>query len=149
LYLVAEPSRRRDPRRWLLAAEAATALLNSYAQMRLLPFRRVAVLHGLTPDHMSSAVPDAGTAVDVEPFGWAVRAVSRRTPWTSTCLMQALAGATMLRRRGVPCTVHLGVASAGAGYDAHAWLSVGDHVLTGQSGMEHYIEVGRYAHPEG
>lgn len=148
MQLAAERSRRRDPWSWLLAAEATAALVNSYAQMRVLPFRRVAALRGLRPIRLARETTGPRVSVNVETVGWAVRAAGRRTPWTSTCLMQALAGAAMLRRRRVPCCVHLAVAPAGAGYDAHAWLSVGDRILTGESQMRRYTEVGRYAHEQ-
>jgi hypothetical protein len=133
----------------LLAAEATAALVNSYAQMRVLPFRRVAALRGLRPIQPAATTANPAVAVDVEAVGWAVRAVGQRTPWTSTCLMQALAGSAMLHRRRVHCSVHLAVAPGDGGYDAHAWLSVGDRVVIGESGMAGYTEVGRYAHGEG
>ena len=57
-------------------------------------------------------------------MGWAIPALARRLPWSSTCLVRALAGARLLRRRDVPVTLHLGARSAGNGtLLAHAWLS--------------------------
>jgi len=65
--------------------------------------------------------------------GWAVRAVARRTPWKSNCLVQAVAAKIMLRRRGIPSTVYLGVAKdPGKDLSAHAWLRSGDVILTGK-----------------
>jgi hypothetical protein len=51
-----------------------------------------------------------------------------------TCLMQAVAGAVLLRRRRIPAHVHLGVARdrvAAGEWTAHAWLSCAGRVLTG------------------
>jgi hypothetical protein len=80
--------------------------------------------------------------------GWAVRAVAGRTPWTSTCLMQAVAGAALLRRRRIPAQVHFGVAKDPAqpdGLSAHAWLTCGGRVLTGDGPQrERFAAVGVY-----
>ncbi|GAC1658447.1 MAG: hypothetical protein NVS9B1_18350 [Candidatus Dormibacteraceae bacterium] len=54
----------------------------------------------------------------------AVVAAARRVPY-STCLVEALATQAMLGRRGIGSRVRLGVARAGAGLEAHAWLEDG------------------------
>jgi hypothetical protein len=55
--------------------------------------------------------------------GHTVERIARRLPWRPTCLRQALATRWLLRRRGIPTVMHLGVASARE-MDAHAWVTV-------------------------
>jgi hypothetical protein len=64
--------------------------------------------------------------------GDAVRRAARRLPGT-TCLVDALAAELMLRRRGVPSTLHIGVRAplAATPLDAHAWLECGGTVVVG------------------
>ena len=115
-----------------MLAEAGLGLLSAVIAVRALPFRHTARLLGLR----EATLPDA-TAEQLERaerVGWAIRAVAARAPWTSTCLMQAVAGAALLRRRRIPAELHLGVAKDAAdpdGLAAHAWLTCAGHVLTG------------------
>ena len=98
------------------------------------PFKHIAPLLG---------DPGAASTMDMPPtqlaqarqVGWAVRAVARRTPWDSNCLAQALAARGMLRRRGIPNTLYLGVKKNDGDpreIDAHAWLRCGNEILTGK-----------------
>ena len=70
---------------------------------------------------------------DALPIGWAVRTVAARTLWTSTCLVQALAGTQMLYRHKISASI-LGVAMASPDkserIEAHAWLKQGSVFLT-------------------
>src|SRR5262245_32537194 len=79
----------------------------------------------------------------VREVGWAVRAAAPKTPWKSACLAQAIAGKSMLARRGVRATVHLGVVKDGAGdLAAHAWLCADDIVITGGAKARKFKPVG-------
>jgi hypothetical protein len=94
-----------------------------------------------------------------ELIGWAVRAAAARLPWKSTCLMEALAGAALLRRHGLPGTLSLGIGKgihpqqAGPDADplsekailAHAWLNSGHLVLTGATERARYAELVSFA----
>ena len=54
----------------------------------------------------------------------------------------------MLRRRGLPSTLYLGVArdgEAGSGARAHAWLRSGHVVVTGGAGREQFTVVASFA----
>ncbi len=64
-----------------------------------------------------------------------------KIPWTSNCLVQALAGYVLLRSRGVQGRVTLGVRKQNQQMDAHAWLWVGEVVVTGESGRTDYAEI--------
>jgi hypothetical protein len=105
-----------------------------------LPFRRIAARLGLTQTETFN-VPKTLNVAEATRIGWAVKAVASRTPWKSTCLIQALAGMILLRRRKIAGTLYLGIAKdelAPEQITAHAWLCSGDLFLTGESGREHY-----------
>jgi Transglutaminase-like superfamily len=142
LLPAADRSHLRRPSTWLLLGEATFCTSAAYVQVRMLPFHRVAALRRLQTGAAPLPGPVAGP--DTERVGWAVRVTAARTPWTTTCLMQALAAAAMLHRRGVASCIHLGVAADNGSYTAHAWLSAGPHILTGNGERERYTEVGRY-----
>lgn len=114
-----------------LVLEAALALTAARAALALVPPRRL--LRNATGAATAPALPPPapwmltrGRAV-----AGAIDGAARRLPWTSTCLVRALAGRFMLRRRGIACALHLGVAKAAGRLEAHAWLTVGDLILTG------------------
>lgn len=70
---------------------------------------------------------------------WAVAAVCLRTPWESRCLVRALTAKKMLNRRGLPCTLYMGVKEEQkAGMAAHAWLRCGNIFVTGGNGAGAY-----------
>lgn len=75
----------------------------------------------------------------VKEVKWAVAAVCLRTPWESKCLVRALTAKRMLNRRGLPCTLYMGVQpDKEAGMTAHAWLRCGDTFVTGGNGAKAY-----------
>ena len=89
------------------------------------------------------ATPAAAQEMIAREVGWAVRAAAPKTPWKSACLAQALAGKWMLGRRGMHGTIRLGVAKAADGsLQAHAWLCLGDSILTGGGTVGRFTAVG-------
>lgn len=70
---------------------------------------------------------------------WAVAQARRASPGT-TCLTRALAAGWMLRRRGQPARLVIGVARGKDGLEAHAWLELDGVVIVGGE-----AEVRRYA----
>lgn len=129
-YLRIAPVQRR------LLWEALSALLVARVAMACLPFRRIAAWLGTA----GAQDPAAFTPQQIhtaQAIGWAVSALGRRVPWDARCLAQALAATAMLRRRHLEGTVSFGVcAGQAAGFDAHAWVSVGAAVITG--GPQHH-----------
>jgi hypothetical protein len=134
-------------RRLLIEAVVWLGLLR--AATLTLPYRRVAALLRLQQSGPADGSPgwpagcrpshQAGT------IGWAVQAAAARTPWHSTCLAQSLAGYVILRRRGVPSVVYLGVAKDSAGeFIAHSWLRCGDLIVTGRGGHQRYSVIASY-----
>jgi hypothetical protein len=118
----------------------------------MLPYRRVAALLRLTQSEASGN--SAGGPADhesgpadrrAEAIGWAVQGAAVRTPWLSACLVQSLAAHVMLRRRGLPSVVYLGVAKDAAGnFIAHSWLRCGDRIVTGGGSQQRYSVIAAY-----
>jgi hypothetical protein len=113
----------------LLLAEATATLGAASMAVRLLPFRR------LVSGRADGAPGGSAGSVDTRRLVWAVRAAARRSPWRAVCIEQALCLRTMLRRRGVRCELHYGIAREVTGAPkAHVWLSVdGDTVIGGEA----------------
>ncbi len=135
-------------RRTLL--QAAAALGRARIEIRFRSFQRIA--SSLEPP--ATGVDAVPAPVDPEPVdpevlvavSWAFRVLGGRIPWWSNCLTQAVAAKRLLTRRGIPSTLHLGVAEGGQerSFEAHAWLEAGGRVITGQT--ERSFEV-LYSHP--
>jgi hypothetical protein len=126
--------------------EALLALMAARLAMALLPFRRIAAWLGHTgaesPAEVSPTSTDTATRV-----GWAVRAIAPWVPWDSRCLAQALAATWMLRRRGIPTTLYLGVRKEpGKDFSAHAWLRCGAGIITGAPGHRTFEVIACFAH---
>jgi hypothetical protein len=131
--------------RWLLL-EAFAWLALGRAAILLLSFQQIARWLALAPgDAPSESDPEmAEVAANI---GWAVRTVAARTHGSATCLVQTLAGAAMLRRRGIPCTLSLGIARNVNGITAHAWLGCGNVILTGGAGHERFTLISSFVGP--
>jgi hypothetical protein len=129
-----------------LVLEAIGCLAVAYGLVRWLPLRRYASSFGEAarhPDHRSLEARPAAIAAEVSA---AIRVVSAHLPWHSTCLMNAAAAQWMLKRRGIPATLRLGLArdEASGRLLAHAWLTVGQTVLAGGPSGEHYTVVSEF-----
>lgn len=128
--------------------EAAFWLGLARLALLFLPFRHLAPFLGR---QMAQSPEEAGAAPAqlLERVSWAVAAASRHLPWECKCLAQALTGKAMLRRRGVPSTLYLGLAKGDAGLQAHAWLRCGAHILTGRQGMAGFTIIATFAEDHG
>ena len=119
--------------RWLLM-EAAAWLTLFAAAIHVVSFKRLTAWLGLVQVPVEAEF-DTLERPDALPIGWAVRTVAARTLWTSTCLVQALAGTQMLYRRKISATLTLGVAMASPDkserIEAHAWLKQGSVFFNG------------------
>jgi len=129
-----------------LLLEALACLALGRAAILVLSFRQMAGWLGLTPGHALVEF-DPGKARMAANIGWAVRTVAARAHGSATCLTQTLAGAVMLRRRGIPCTLSLGVARNRDGIAAHAWLGCGNVILTGADGHERFTLISSFVAP--
>lgn len=76
----------------------------------------------------------------------ALRRGSYYLPLECKCLVNAIAGKAMLKRRRISSVVYLGVAKNGEGsLDAHAWLKAGKHLVTGAAGMERFKSLAAFS----
>jgi hypothetical protein len=85
----------------------------------------------------------AGAGIRV---GEMLERAARATWWRSMCLEKALAGQWMLRRRGIPSTMYIGMAKLGGEFVAHAWLVAEGQVLTG-AGKTYYATLAVFREP--
>jgi hypothetical protein len=93
---------------------------------------------------MGYQVPATGTLGPSTPeerekadrVGWAVPVAARRFPVQMTCLVQALAADTLLRRRGCHPLLRIGVSGGKESptIEAHAWVECGGRVVVGDVG---------------
>jgi hypothetical protein len=76
-----------------------------------------------------------------------VISLCRNTPWESKCLVEALSCKRILKKRGIETTVYLGICKNYDGKElaAHAWLKMGDYILTGRSGHQNFKVVNFYS----
>ena len=83
-------------------------------------------------------------------IGRVVASVAARLPFRAACLQQAIAVRRMLRRRDISAMVYLGIARdrgerAQASQAAHAWVTVGTRVVSGDGVIEKFAIVARFA----
>lgn len=116
--------------RWALLLEAGVLLAAAALAVAVVPFRYLAAHLG-TPMRESGGPGEGQDPPAVRAVSWAVQVAARNLPWAPTCLARAVAAKLMLRRRGIPSTLYLGVAHEGSAIRAHAWLRSGKAILTG------------------
>jgi len=117
-------------RYWLGAAETVPALGIAWILVFAVPFRWTARWFG----GAVAASPSSAPAVRLNNARYVARRLVRvaaHLPWRTTCLVRAIAGALMLRRRGIPATIRFGVNRTDGKLSAHAWLLVGDTIVLG------------------
>lgn len=99
--------------------------------------------HDLSQSQLVALVPE-GSEVDpllpltardrriVQRIAVAIPGVALRVPWRADCMVQAMAARRWLARAGIGSTMKIGVRrDVPDGFGAHAWLTVGDTVVTG------------------
>lgn len=108
-----------------------------------IPFKRIVPHLELAAKNASPFAGDARAELACE-VGRATRAASRNTPWQSACLVQAMTAKMMLKRRGVPSTLYLGLRKEDGELEAHAWLCVDDYVVTGGPTHVHFQPISAF-----
>lgn len=112
----------------------------------MLPFRWYAWFLGNKGTSLDIRVQGEVGIERILPLINALRRGSRYLPLECKCLVNAIAGKAMLKRRRIPSAVYLGVAKNGAGgLDAHAWLKAGKHLVTGAAGMERFKSLAAFS----
>jgi Transglutaminase-like superfamily len=132
----------------LLLSEALTCLGLARSAVLLLPSRWLIPLLG-QQRHETPATDTPVRRSTLQAVGRAVAAASRHTPWESACLVQAIAAKLMLKRRGIPSTLYLGVTKEDNRLTAHAWLRSGPFVLTGGTGRQRFTVISTFAESPG
>jgi hypothetical protein len=113
--------------------------------LMFLPFRWIKLGWG-EPQALSPEQFEGKPLELLERVSWAVATASRHLPWECSCLAQAMAGKTMLKRRGIPSTLYLGLTRDNlTQLKGHAWLTCGERVLTGRQGMEGFTVIAAFA----
>ena len=117
-----------------------------WAGLRMIPFLTLQRMLDRVP---MARKPELDRSRTIASVNWAVTTVADRFP-PATCLVQALAAAALLRRRGLACELRLGVrghASTGtAAIEAHAWVECDGRVAVGA--VDHLSELTVMLPPE-
>lgn len=119
--------------RALKAGETTLALLIAQLLVFVVPFRLTARLFR-TRKPANAPAGDAAAASGQligQVMAQRIARVARRLPWTSTCLVRAIAGSLLLSRRGVASHIRFGVLTENGRLAGHAWLMVGDATVLG------------------
>jgi len=127
-------------RHWRLQGETLFFLVWCQIALRSVAFKRLAPRLGVAMQETPAELAPAHEAIarDVRLM---VRIFAAKLPWTSSCLVCAMAARHLLHRRGLPCTLYLGVNRDQPPLRAHAWLRSGVVCVTGASGRETYKAV--------
>ena len=135
--------RTRQDRRLLI--EALALLCWARLLIRVVPFRWIAPHLGHPMAASPVLVSDAQRELALR-VGWAVQAVARHVPLGFVCLPQAVAAKWMLRRRSLPSTLYLGLhRQEELKLTAHAWLRVGNQILTGRIESPDHMVIASFA----
>jgi hypothetical protein len=129
--------RRLAPAQLALHAETIVSVVAASVAIRLLPFPRVVA----APRVRSRGGERQGEVVRARA---AVRAWCRRVPWRALCFESALALRAMLARRGIPSTLHYGIAREDSQLKAHVWLSVEGEAVIGGAEAPLFSEVATF-----
>ena len=128
----------------LFAAETLLCLVAARLVTKLLPFRWFSPGLGAWR-HETRWDEDAVHVVTADRIARAMRQLAACAAWSSNCLAQALAAQAMLRRRGIPSTLYVGIACGDALPTTHAWLRCGARIVTGSPVHARYTPVASYA----
>lgn len=122
----------------------AVLCLGTARLVLFLPFRWLVRLIG-RPQAATNCTA-AALATDKSSTASAVRhailRVAGQLPWQSSCLVRALAAWMMLRRRGLPTVLQLGVrAGVATELSAHAWLKCGEMDVVGAESAAEFTPI--------
>jgi hypothetical protein len=109
------------------------------------PFRRIAPSLGTHMTETPSREDGGERRQLAREIAQAVNRASRYVPWQAKCLVQAMAGKKMLKRRGVISTLYLGLAKGeDQGLQAHAWLRCDNSIILGGGGLQRFSVVSTF-----
>jgi hypothetical protein len=107
-----------------LLCEASVLLFAANASINLIPFRHIErFLRTRWNDHIQA---DIDHEQEIRLVKHSISRAANVLPWRSLCLSRSMAQFVMLRRRGIPAILFLGVRFSGdSSLDAHAWVDAG------------------------
>jgi hypothetical protein len=117
--------------RRLHGLETWLALATAWVLVFLLPFRVTARLAGGIGPSSAGVLPAPASLRRARDVARRISRIAPRFPGRTTCLVRALAGWLLLRRRGIRAAIRFGVRKTSTGIDAHAWLLMGEEILLG------------------
>ncbi len=123
---------------WLFLALARSMLI-------VLPFKRIAPLLGKMKNETPEDNPIKNMAI-LNKIKIAVLRGSHYSPWRTKCFEQAIAAKIMFKKRSIKSTLYLGVFKDVSNViRAHAWLKIGNIVITGGPGIERYTVISSFS----
>lgn len=117
--------------------EAAVGVFLAQLAVRFAPSARVFAWAGRPPRRICRFATDQARWVS-----WAVEHVGRSA--RANCLPRALAAQAMLRRRGIPSRLCLGVARQDGELIAHAWVEIGQDKVVGGAEAGGFIRLAEF-----
>jgi len=128
------------------------------AAILTLPFRYIAPFLGQHYQNAQLAViVTEGQLQKARRIGHITELTANNTPWQSKCLIQAMMAKWLLNHYRIPYVLYLGVAKSTAilgtreiensDLIAHAWLSVGPSIITGDDGHRAFTIVSTFVAP--
>lgn len=113
--------------------------------LKSMPFSKIAPTLGTHMDETSLKCNESNKFI-LRSISEAIHIMSQHTFWESKCLVSAIAGMEMLKRRQIESTLYLGTAKDKNGkMVAHAWLRSGPFYITGAEEMERFTVVSKFA----
>jgi len=136
----------RSIKKTILRAEIVTGLAFARVLITLVPFRwwrkTLGPIDGnAKPPTKPLSAKQIKQAGDI---GRMIARLARHQKFEAVCFPQAITGRWVLRRRGIPSQIILGSRQhPEKGLALHAWLKVGDEVVTGQREYAEYHQFRR------
>jgi hypothetical protein len=115
-------ARKLSRAEWGGFLQAWTLLLAVDLGLRLLPFPRLRAWAAPKSDAYSQNISDEAARAQIRQVRARVAQAARNHLYPMTCLRRSLVLQRMLRRRGIPTELRLGVRKEDGTLQAHAWL---------------------------
>lgn len=117
---------------------AAAVLTLASVAVRLLPFR---VLAKSAEWGGADGAPREVDWNSAKRMTRAVESASRRLPWRTVCIHEALALHWLLRWRAQPSLLHFGLSPGDGQLSAHVWVSLDGKILIGEGSAASHVQV--------
>jgi hypothetical protein len=130
-------------RDYMLFVEAWCLLALARGMLVFVPFKRIVLF---MRHKRVTEIPDDKRSIILTGIQVAITRACVRSPWRTMCFEQALAAKMMTRRRGLRSVIYFGVKKEADNdkIQAHAWLKVGEFVVTGWQRMNSYKVVAEF-----